>query len=115
MLRSAIYLTSFPVDSGAALLTPQLLTASLEVSRQLNKTLKKRGMTASQYWSFVWKQRPRGSLVEPTGQEEAVKSLLVAVAAAAVLAYWSGNARSDVVLEAASAAPSSPSLIQIFD
>ena len=53
--------------------------------------------------------------MEPTGQEEAVKSLLVAVAAAAVLAFWSNNARSDVILEAVSAAPSSPALIQIID
>ena len=96
-------------------MTPQLLTATLRASRKLKKTLKKRGMTASQNWSFVWKQGPRGFLVEPTGQEEAVKSLLVAVAAAAVLAFWSNNARSDVILEAVSAAPSSPALIQIID
>ncbi len=50
--------------------------------------------------------------MEPAGREETVKSLLVAVAAAAVLALWSNSARSDVILEPAAAAPSSQALIQ---
>jgi hypothetical protein len=53
--------------------------------------------------------------VEPAGREETVKSLLVAVAAAAALAFWSNGARSDVTVDAASLVASSVVVGQTID
>ena len=58
---------------------------------------------------------PRGFLVEPLGREEAMKSLLVAVAAAAAVAFWSNGSRSDATADAVSAVPPSPGVVRTTD
>mgnify|MGYP001823209655 CR=1 FL=1 len=58
---------------------------------------------------------PGGFLVEPPGREEDMKSLLVAVAAAAAVAFWSNGSRSDAAADAVSAVPPSLGVVRTTD